>query len=197
MSRDDAPPASYVVIDVEATCDDGGRVPRHEMEIIEIGAVLVAAEGGAAVDEFQSFVRPVRHPVLTPFCTGLTSITQAEVDAAPGFPEAFARLAGWIRVHPAPHVFCSWGDYDRTQFQRDCVFHGVPYALPARHVNLKQAFSDRRGIPKKLGMAAALAQAGLPLLGTHHRGIDDARNLARLLPFALGDGGPGLVPPRP
>lgn len=189
MSDDTSPPASCVVIDVEATCDDGGRVPRHEMEIIEIGAVLVSGASHEPVDEFQSFVRPVRHPVLTPFCTGLTSITQAEVDAAPLFPEVFGRLTRWIQGHPAPHVFCSWGDYDRTQFERDCVFHGIPYALPQRHVNLKRAFSERRGIARKLGMAAALAQAGLPLTGTHHRGLDDARNIARLLPFALGPGG--------
>ena len=38
-------------------------------------------------------------------------------------------------------------------------------------------------------LTGALAQAGLPLAGTHHRGIDDARNIARLLPFALGADG--------
>ena len=31
----------------------------------------------------------------------------------------------------------------------------------------------------------ALAHVGLPLVGTHHRGIDDARNIARLLPHSL------------
>ncbi len=189
MSPDAPPPASYVVIDVEATCDDGGRVPRNEMEIIEIGAVLVSGESHAPVDEFQSFVRPVRHPVLTPFCTGLTSITQADVEAAPGFPAVFERLARWIDARPAPHVFCSWGDYDRTQFEQDCRFHGIPYTLPQRHVNLKRAFSARLGTSRKFGMAGALAHAGLPLGGTHHRGIDDARNIARLLPFAVGADG--------
>jgi inhibitor of KinA sporulation pathway (predicted exonuclease) len=29
------------VVDLEATCDDGGQVPKWEMEIIEIGAVMV------------------------------------------------------------------------------------------------------------------------------------------------------------
>ncbi|MDF2697512.1 MAG: Inhibitor of the KinA pathway to sporulation, putative exonuclease, partial [Labilithrix sp.] len=32
----------------------------------------------------------------------------------------------------------------------------------------------------------ALEHAGLTLEGTHHRGIDDARNIARLLPWLLG-----------
>lgn len=190
MSSDDTP-ASYVVIDVEATCDDGGGVPRHEMEIIEIGAVLVAADTLRPVDEFQSFIRPVRHPRLTPFCTRLTSITQEDVDAAPGFAQVFAALCRWIEAHPAPPVFCSWGDYDQSQFRQDCGFHGVPYALPHRHLNLKRAFSRQLGIPKKLGMAGALVHAGLPLAGTHHRGIDDARNISRLLPFALGRRGQG------
>jgi 3'-5' exoribonuclease 1 len=185
MNTDMTPKRNYLVIDLEATCDNGGLVPKREMEIIEIGAVLVSGESHAPVSEFQSFIRPVRHPVLTPFCTRLTSITQADVDAAPAFPEVFGRLTRWIYSHPAPHVFCSWGDYDRTQFEQDCRFHNVPYALPHRHLNLKRAFSERRGIGKKLGMAGALAQAGLPLTGTHHRGIDDARNIARLLPFAL------------
>lgn len=39
---------------------------------------------------------------------------------------------------------------------------------------------------KKLGMARALEIAGLPLDGTHHRGIDDARNMAKLMPYILG-----------
>lgn len=177
---------TYVVIDVEATCDDRGTVPRHEMEIIEVGAVLVSARSLEPVDEFQSFVRPARHPVLTAFCTGLTSIRQEDVDAAPAFPEVFERLTTWIYAHDAPFAFASWGDYDRKQFQQDCRHHGVRYTLPAEHLNVKEQFSARLGIRKKLGMAQALAHAGLPLDGTHHRGIDDARNIARLLPYALG-----------
>jgi inhibitor of KinA sporulation pathway (predicted exonuclease) len=38
-------------------------------------------------------------------------------------------------------------------------------------------------------MAAALRRVGLPLRGTHHRGIDDARNIARLLPWIVGPAG--------
>jgi inhibitor of KinA sporulation pathway (predicted exonuclease) len=35
-------------------------------------------------------------------------------------------------------------------------------------------------------MAQALRLAEIELQGTHHRGIDDARNIARLMPFILG-----------
>lgn len=48
------------------------------------------------------------------------------------------------------------------------------------------SWSRAPDIPWKLGMSGALAQVGIARQGTHHRGIDDARNIARLLPFAVG-----------
>ena len=57
--------------------------------------------------------------------------------------------------------------------------------MPSGHMNLKLAFSDRLGVNKKFGMAGAIEQVGLELEGTHHRGIDDARNIARLLPWCV------------
>lgn len=174
----------YLVIDLEATCDDGGAVPRHEMEIIEIGAVLVDGRTLRPVDEFQTFIRPRRHPRLTPFCTSLTSITQAEVDAAPGFPEAIEAL----RVFMADRypLFSSWGAYDNGQFKQDAGHHGVKLPFGPDHLNLKQAFSDALGVKKRFGMARALMRVGIELEGTHHRGIDDARNIAKLLPYCVG-----------
>jgi len=170
----------YVVIDLEATCDRRG-FPRDSMEIIEIGAVLVDGASLAPVSEFQTFVRSVVRPRLTAFCTELTSIQQADVDAVPRFPEALAALTAWM---PQPHVFASWGAYDRNQFAQDARRHTV--ALPfGEHLNVKAAFARATG-NRPMGMKRALRVAGLPLDGTHHRGIDDARNIAKLLPFALG-----------
>lgn len=180
----------YLVVDLEATCDDAGAVPREQMEIIEIGAVLVAGDSLDPIADWQSFVRPQRHPELTSFCTELTSITQAQVDASPPFPEVLDAFCSWwgalVRSgHGAP-IFCSWGDYDRKQFKQDCMHHGLKYPLPARHINVKGEFSKALGSSRKFGMAGALKKVGLPLVGTHHRGIDDARNIAKLLPWALG-----------
>jgi 3'-5' exoribonuclease 1 len=175
----------YLVIDLEATCDDGGLVPKREMEIIEIGAVLVDHTTFEPIAEFQSFVRPVRHPTLTPFCRTLTSITQAEVDAAPKFPVVLAALREFVESHGRP-LFCSWGNYDRGQFGLDAAYHRVQLPFGTDHLNIKQAFSDALGTSKRFGMAGALRKLGLPLEGTHHRGIDDARNIARILPYAIG-----------
>jgi 3'-5' exoribonuclease 1 len=174
---------AFLVVDLEATCSDTGEVPRHEMETIEIGAVLVEPDGLRPIAEMQTFVRPVRHPVLTAFCTKLTTITQAEVASAPLFPEAIAALGAFLAGRPA--IFCSWGDYDWKQLEQDAAFHriGLPHFEGRR--NLKADLAERMS-GKKMGMAGALARLGLPLDGTHHRGIDDARNIAKLLPFCIG-----------
>lgn len=174
----------YLVLDLEATCCDRGTIPRHQMEIIEIGAVMVEANTLTPVSEFQSFIKPIRHPVLTEFCRSLTSIQQFQVDRAPGYGEAIASLQAWLSAYPNG-VFGSWGEYDRNQFKQDSKFHHLPFPIAYPHINLKQLFSDAQGLPKRYGMAGALQLAKLELAGTHHRGIDDARNIAQLLPFIL------------
>lgn len=175
--------AHYLVIDFEATCCDRGSVPRQEMEIIEIGAVMTDA-AFRVVDEFQSFIRPLRHPSLTPFCTRLTSIRQEQVESAPTFPECVLAFESWLYCY-RDFAFCSWGDYDRSQLQQDCDFHRIANPIPVPHRNIKRLYAERRGLTGKYGLSDAIASAGLAFAGTHHRGIDDARNIARLLPFAF------------
>ncbi len=184
-------PDHYLVIDFEATCCDRGSIARDEMEIIEIGAVLADARTLQPVDEFQSFVRPVRHPALTPFCTQLTSITQEDVAPAPGFAEMVTAFKAWL-YRDAPEtarslVFCSWGDYDLKQLQQDCRFHQLPFPIAAPHLNVKRLMTERHRLGKKPGLGEGLRLAGLDFAGTAHRGIDDARNITRLLPWIFGD----------
>ncbi len=176
----------YLIIDFEATCCDKNSIPRAETEIIEVGAVMVAADSLKIVDEFSTFVRPVRHPQLTAFCTELTSITQDQVEAAPVFAEVVLSLRDWADKFQG-YFFCSWGDYDRNQLRRECDRNSIPYPFTDDHINLKKRFSERLGTQRKFGMAGALRKLNIPLDGTHHRGIDDARNIAKLLPFIVGD----------
>lgn len=169
-------PSQLLIVDLEATC--GGGIPRAQTEIIEIGAVLVDRPTLEPVDEFQTFVRPIRHPILTAFCTELTTIRQSDVEHAPRFPEAIANLVRWLDGRRP--LFASWGDYDWNQLARDAAHHRIALPFGKEHLNLKRAFSERLGVTKRFGMGQALRHVGLRLDGTHHRGIDDARNIARL-----------------
>ena len=172
----------YVVVDLEATCWEERGSPER-MEIIEIGAVLLMSSRGPVEREFGSFVRPVESPLLSDFCTRLTSIRQQDVDGAATFSEVLPRFVDWIGGEP--FVLASWGAYDLEQLRRDCRRHGL--ALPAgfeRHVNLKQEYARLHGVAP-MGMKRGLAREGIPLAGTHHRGLDDARNIAKLAVIVL------------
>jgi 3'-5' exoribonuclease 1 len=181
------PNSFYLIVDLEATCSNDGSLPRHEMEIVEIGAVLQNARSFEIESEFQTFVHPVRHPRLTAFCTELTSITQTEVDAAPLFPEALRSMKDWMDGFDDA-LFCSWGDYDRYQFLQDCQYHGVEYPFSSGHLNLKEAFSRTQNTGRRFGVGGALRRLGMGFEGTHHRGIDDARNIARIVRAVAGAG---------
>jgi 3'-5' exoribonuclease 1 len=175
-----------LVVDLEATCCDLQSIPRHQMETIEIGAVMVNTASLEIVDEFQTFIKPLRHLILTEFCLQLTSITQHQVDTAPTFPDAIKLWQPWLAQFDKT-IFGSWGDYDRKQFQQDSKHHRIdlPYPVSSNHVNLKELFSTIQRLNKRYGMAQALKLAQIELTGTHHRGIDDARNISKLLPYIL------------
>jgi len=180
---DTARPNALLVIDLEATCwrkPDGRR-----SEIIEIGAIATNAEG-VSLGEFQSFVRPILNPVLSDFCRELTHIKQADVDKAPRFPEVLASLLEWTSQFGSL-TFASWGAYDRKQLLSDCELHGVAYPFGDEHVNIKKTFAQMVG-RRPMGMAAALRSLGLDLVGTHHRALDDARNIAPILAVLLASG---------
>lgn len=164
-----------IICDLEATCWKDEPY-KDEMEIIEIGAVRIV--DGKVTDEFQSMVKPVLHPVLSDFCKELTTISQGEVDGAAWFAEVYPSFMRWIG--PKPFVFASWGRYDIKQLKLDVARHQLPWNGGLdRHINIKHAFAAFRQV-KPCGMEKALSLAKLPLEGTHHRGLDDARNIARI-----------------
>ena len=168
-----------IIVDVEATCCDDGSFPREEMEIIEIGAVAFQVATGEITGEYQSFIRPVRNPQLTTFCRELTGICQKDVDVADDFPAVMVPFSKWLSQFEE-YDFCSWGFYDRSQFEQDCAFHSVTYPFTGPHRNLKLEFSEALGVKKRFGVGRALRKLGLEFEGTPHRGLDDARNIARI-----------------
>lgn len=69
--------------------------------------------------------------------------------------------------------------------KKQCSFRGIDYSLSQDHINVKELFASTKGLKKKVGMKGALGILGIPLEGTHHRGVDDARNIAKILDWCL------------
>lgn len=161
-----------IILDLEATCSENKDI---ENEIIEIGAVKII--DGKIVDTFDAFVKPILNPVLTDFCKELTTIRQEDVDNAKGFKEVFADFMKWIGTDDFEYM--SWGFYDRKQFEHDCKLHHLPIDWTKNHTNIKLMFAEKTKM-RPCGMDKALKLLHIPLEGTHHRGIDDAKNIAKI-----------------
>lgn len=167
---------NYIILDLEATCWE--KRDNSPNEIIEIGAVYVNEEK-IVLGEIDILVKPKIHPQLSAFCTQLTSITQEMVEKAPHFPEALIQFQQWIHGFGSNYLLCSWGHYDKSQLMADCKLHGLDTTWLNNHISLKHQYADIRNT-RPMGMKGALKKEGFALDGTHHRGIDDAKNIAKI-----------------
>jgi inhibitor of KinA sporulation pathway (predicted exonuclease) len=168
---------NYIIVDLEATCWENRDGKRNE--IIEIGAVSVDKQL-KIVGEFGEFVKPKVNPELSDFCIQLTSIEQSNIDNASSFLEVIDLFLRWIKSFSGNYILCSWGYYDRVQFKNDCELHGLNQDWSNRHISLKHQYGKIKGLRRPPSMKRALKSEKMPLDGTHHRGIDDARNITKI-----------------
>ncbi|WP_020537125.1 3'-5' exonuclease [Lewinella cohaerens] len=167
-----------IIIDLEATCWSGKTPKGVHHDVIEYGvAVLEVASGNILANE-GILVKPTTSTV-SDFCTELTTITPDMVADAPSFSDASQYLKDKYQANR--HPWASYGAYDMNQLKRQCLREKVPFPLSAQHLNVKALFALRHHLSHPVGMDTALKQLEIPLEGTHHRGIDDARNIAKIL----------------
>ena len=151
------------------------------METIEIGAVKIKNQ--EIIGEYDRFIQPIVNPILTDFCTELTTIKQSDVEYALPFPDALRDFLHWCEdelEEDEDFGIWTWGKFDRTQFEKDCAFHKIDDKwLVERHYNLSEAFRVLNHA-KKMGIVQASKKLDITPEGTLHRGIDDAKNIAKI-----------------
>jgi len=181
---------ALVIVDIESTCWENLQAPPGEIsEIIEIGVCTLKIESGQAGDKRSIFVKPTLSKI-SPFCTQLTTITPEMVEQEGiDFADACAMLRD--EYQSESRLWASWGNYDQRMFIEQCERMGVDYPYSEKHCNAKNLFANLYG--KRMGMAQALDIIGLELEGTHHRGGDDAWNIARVLSYLLNEHGQDLL----
>ena len=171
-----------LVIDIEATCWQGPPPAGEDNDVVEVGIATLDLETLERREKESLIVRP-EHSRVSAFCTELTTLTQEQVEQ--GMPFAAACRLLKTRFRSRHRAWASWGDYDRRQFERQCARDGVTYPFGATHLNVKNLFALAEGLRHEVGMPKALDRLGLPLAGTHHRGDDDAWNIAAILAAVL------------
>lgn len=179
-----------LVLDFEATCCDDNLFPRNEMEIIEFPICVVDISKRKIIDEYHKFVKPTLHPILTDFCTNLTSIKQDTVDNGMLLSDVLLEVKDFIGKYPNS-VFITCGDWDLktmlpTQLKREKI-NWVDYIFFSNWLNIKNEYKLCYG-QKGKGMDDMLNEQKIPLVGHHHLGIDDSRNIAQIAIKMINDG---------
>ncbi|KAI0778559.1 exonuclease RNase T and DNA polymerase III [Trametes elegans] len=193
-----------LVLDFEATCDDTNRVvPRGEMEIIEFPTILYDLEQDKVDATFHEYVRPILHRCLTQFCTALTGIEQSTVDAADPFPSVWTRYQEFLKQHRIPEeassaAYLTCGDWDlKTMLPLQLRLSGLDNAITPsgtlvspydRWINIKKSYQKFYDMRYPTGMEGMLRHAQMELEGRHHSGIDDCKNILRLVRRMRQDG---------
>lgn len=175
----------FLVLDFEATCDKERKI--SPQEIIEFPVLKLNAKTMQEESHFHSYVTPTANPVLTPFCTELTGISQDMVSGKPILQTVLQDFDRWMQeeglLNPGINIcFVTCGDWDlKTMLPQQCKAFKLhhPHYMK-KWMNIKFAFNDVMGY-KPRGMPEMLGALGLELLGRHHSGIDDSRNIARIL----------------
>jgi 3'-5' exoribonuclease 1 len=172
---------NYIVYDLEATCWETEFETRGKRrEIIEIGGVLLDKEGNV-INQFESFVQPIVQPMLSDFCTKLTTISQIDVNQADKFPEVIEDFKDWVGVNSGEeYLLCSWGFFDKSALIKDSQLHKLDGSWAKKHISLKDQYPRIRNTGRAVGMKRALELEGFDFEGTQHRAISDAINLVKI-----------------
>lgn len=166
-----------LVVDIEATC---WEEPKDDdiSEIIEIGITPIDTRSIALLESRSIIVKPERSKV-SKYCTELTTLTQYDVDNGISFSDACNLLLSEYKSKK--YVWASYGNYDKNQFHIQCKREHIEYPFSNDHINVKSLVACKYSLRRDVGMDKVLKLLDMPLIGTHHRGIDDSRNIANIL----------------
>ena len=173
-----------LVVDFEATCDQ--NKPYFPNEIIEFPVVVIDVKELKICAEWRKYVRPLKRPILTEFCTQLTGIEQKDVEGADPLQEVVKQFEEWFLEtipHGASCCFATDGPWDLRNFfhiqalKRDGI---VASSFFHAWVDIRTTFYHWKGLRRPLKLVPMLKAVGLEFEGREHCGLDDTRNIARL-----------------
>ena len=173
----------FILFDTEYTAWEGSQQrrwsePWEHREIIQIAALKVElASGCREIACFDTLVRPLINPALSPYITSLTGITQPEIDArGVSFASAYTAFYEFSAQGALPLL--SWAD-DAAILRENCALTGLPFGdYPAGFHDIRDLF-EAVGIDTTLYSSGTVYQAfGLAFPHNAHNALNDVRSLA-------------------
>lgn len=175
---------NYIVMDLEWNQGSRGRDRQHgaiPFEIIEIGAVKLNSEF-EEIGTFNRLVKPQIYREMHHITGELVHITMQQLQRASYFEEVMEDFLEWCGKEE--YIFCTWGDLDLTEMQRNMCFYGMEalYDGPAKYLDVQKIFSivyEDAKIRRSLEWAIEYLdmEKDIPF----HRAFSDACYTARIL----------------
>ncbi|KMT13110.1 hypothetical protein BVRB_4g086520 [Beta vulgaris subsp. vulgaris] len=183
----------FLVLDLE------GKV-----EILEFPVMIIDAKTMHVVDFFHRFVRPskmseqrIKEYIEGKY--GKIGVDRVWHDTAMPFNEVIQEFEAWMSSHDlwekelggalTRAAFVTCGNWDiKTKIPQQCQVCGMeipPYFM--EWINLKDIYLNFYN-RKATGMRTMLNELKISLVGSHHLGIDDTKNIARVVQRMLADG---------
>jgi RNA:NAD 2'-phosphotransferase (TPT1/KptA family)/inhibitor of KinA sporulation pathway (predicted exonuclease) len=180
------------VLDFEANCVNNGKL--NPQEIVEFPIVPIEVAKAEVVPEmiFHTYIKPQHHEI-TPFCTELTGITSEMVSKGVSLEKAlemFDEHLEKFKLAEEDFVFVTCGNWDlNTCLKKEANFKKITLrSCFRRFINIKDVFRLCKKGPKKIGMQGMLKFCNIELEGRHHSGIDDSKNIAKIMCDILKQG---------
>ncbi|KDP45856.1 hypothetical protein JCGZ_15300 [Jatropha curcas] len=177
-----------------------------KVEILEFPILIIDAQTLAVVDLFHRFVRPsamseqrINEYIENKY--GKFGVDRVWHDTALPFNEVVQEFEAWLTHHhlwDKKHggllnraAFVTCGNWDvKTQVPQQCQVSKIklpPYFM--EWINLKDVYQNFYKPRKEArGMRTMMEQLKIPMQGSHHLGIDDTKNIAKVLLRMLSDG---------
>jgi len=186
-----------LVLDFEATCDDKKKI--IPQEIIEFPILMVDTKSFEIHSTFHQYVEPQVNKNLSEFCTNLTGITNQMINGQPNLEQTLKLFDEWLKSKKEltmdesqknkNFTFLTCGDWDlKTMLPEQCKQFNIMRAEYFKSwINLKKAYCKYTGTFPR-GMTTMLDDLDIKLEGRHHSGIDDCRNIAKIVK-KMGMGG--------
>lgn len=156
-----------IILDLEW---NSGYAPGALEEIIQIGAVRLAAPGGPVDDTFNVYIRPVLHKKLSVGAKKLPDVglsLSSDLDFHRGY-QAFLAWCG------EETVFASWGTQDLRVLDKNAAYWKEPALRAENRLDLQAAYGRMVGSQRCISLEEAAQACGVTAEVPFHNALHDA-----------------------
>jgi sporulation inhibitor KapD len=158
-------------IDFEFTMPEGKANPKgFYPEIIEVGIVCVKNQ--QIEEQFSSYIKPNKFPLLTERCKTFLQISQDKIDQGMTFSELLAILNEYNNGLLTTVI--TWGNMDMKVLRHNCQMSGEEFPFTGKFRDLSMEYKKFFGDRNQTGLWKAVEEYGKKATGKHHRALDDA-----------------------